>query len=564
MADDVPDPRSLHAALADLYERALADARVRTEFQRARREFFGDVDREHPVGANPAAELRFVEWVMLERDCVQFAAVPIDVLDGGLGAEAASDLRESMVGAFLVESAAGDRAQARDLQDQATLELQAPAGALRAGDLVVGRLFPGELDGWIPSPAIALHRPGHQLSAAFGRDLARLALDRRLSQVELEHLLLRRPEPAPKAVRPIEHLEADLDAVLRAGGADGIAAEVSESLANSPRPSAVIGPLLEQLAFDTDVDLDRARRALVELWNAQHHDELAAAEVAAAAAAAPDADDAPVADDEPTAEGLGQRLVRMLDEGLAQQRDVGELFQQIEAMAGIEPDDDDDDDLGEVGASALAAAFEVGDVGNLGPLVTEFVWETDQGGSEVEATLQLWVGLQQNAPLPHANLEEVTGQDLMRLLLHVYLRAAPQRRAAEVRAAHAALQQFAGWAADTQELSLQDALAACQGALLEHVDRLQEASVRLSGSSAPAAGATADAQPILLRVEDVDPKGFGVRSDAGSHWIAVEPETAALLRPTDLVLGTLRTGGRSAALGGLVVVLPGDAESLMG
>ena len=70
----------------------------------------------------------------------------------------------------------------------------------------------------------------------------------------------------------------------------------------------------------------------------------------------------------------------------------------------------------------------------------------------------------------------------------------------------------------------------------------------------------------MLEVEDVGPRGFGVRDDdGGDHWLEVDPATAANLRVGDLVLGALApaTAGQARGLVGLVVVLPADARSLM-
>ena len=179
------------------------------------------------------------------------------------------------------------------------------------------------------------------------------------------------------------------------------------------------------------------------------------------------------------------------------------------------------------------------------------------GGTEVEALLKLWVGLQQNAALPHVDFDQVTAQDLMRLLLHVYLRAEPAARAAAVRDAFAAVERFSAWAESTQELSLGEALQGCQGALMSQLDRLQELGLRLSAPGAARA-------PSLLHVEDVGKDGFGVRSDHGSDWIDVPAATAALLREGDVLLGALQRDRRTVRLSGLVVALPGDAEALIG
>ena len=61
--------------------------------------------------------------------------------------------------------------------------------------------------------------------------------------------------------------EGDVNAVLAAAGEpDETVAELSKLLAEAPTPGAVVGPLLDQLAFDTDIDLEAARRELVAVW----------------------------------------------------------------------------------------------------------------------------------------------------------------------------------------------------------------------------------------------------------------------------------------------------------
>ncbi len=552
-------PQRLQQALLDLHAQAQSDHRLQAELQRARREFFGPAASRAP---SPSAELRFLEWALLERESVALAAPPCMALPLAGDLEL---LRDSEVGVFRIETVQGEAAEARDLQEDEILDLKAPKGALQPGDLMVGRIYQGERGVMQPSFAVAVYRPGEQLAKAFRKDVARLELDRRLTQAELERLLLQahapersmhgeapRPaEPAVAAHRPVEHLEAELDALLATAGRGGLATEISEALAQAPAPGAVMGPLLDQLAFDTQVDLEQARQLLLELWNA-HHPIVEPADAADdAATAAP-----PVGG--PPGETLGERLVRMLDEGLSQKRDVEDLFAQLEQEAGIEPEEDEDDGLDDEAMRAvLASSFK--ELGDLEPLILEFLWEEGGAAAPFAATLQLWVELQKNAPLSHVDLDDVSGRDLMRLLLHVYLQAPAAARAAAVHEAVAAVSAFSRWAEATQEMSLQSALDGCKGALLEHLERLESAGLRLS--SPPSEQALA---PAMMRVEDCAAHGFGVRLEDAHYWIEAAAECAALLREGDLVLGALAKGSRGHRLCGPVVVLPQDAEELIG
>ena len=232
------EARAVEVALAKLATRLDADPRLRAERLLAQRQFFGGTDDSGTAEQVPAdaAGQRFIEWLLLERESEVLGAPPIDVAP--FAAEG-QDLVDSKVGVFLVLARDGEVVEAQDLQDDEVLDLAVPAQSLLPGDMLVGRLFDTGGDQWRPSSAAAVFRPGALLAEAFRRDVERLALDRRLQQIELEHLLLRRtdqapsPTAAPLDVEPLEHLEADLDVLLRASGCPQAAAEISTQLAGT-------------------------------------------------------------------------------------------------------------------------------------------------------------------------------------------------------------------------------------------------------------------------------------------------------------------------------------------
>ena len=577
------DARAAESAIARLAGQLADDPRLHAEHQRARREFFGVglTAGSAARGASDAAEQRFGEWLLLERESDRLGAVPADV------PPFVGELRElagSLAGVFLVVEPDDDVVVARDLQDEAMLELLVPAGSLQQGDLLVGRLFPSDDGQWLPSTAAAVFRPGAHLAEAFHRDVERLDLGRRLQQVELEHLLLRRTDQAGSPTAggteaPLEHLEANLDKLLRGSGHG--AGEVSRELAAAVRPGLVIDPLLEELAFHTQVDLDAVRRLLLRIWNVHHQPGSPAAAPREAPPETPP--DAPTgAPPEAGGDTLGERLVRTLDEGLRQKRDVEDVFAQLERMAGLEPGDADEavnpydegqeeeeeeaDDADEDDADGGNEATDTdSDVvaGDLDPLVQEYLWETGRESDPAAATLRLWVELQGNSPVPHTDLEAVTSLDLMRLLLHCYLGAGPAERRAAVSAAFSELQHFYDWAHRTQDLELTGVLAQCEGPFVDQLERLQAAGIALSTPPAP------KLRPSILQIEDLDEGGFGVRDDDGDHhWLRAGRETTRSLRVGDLVLGALASspgpkGGGNKVLAGLVVVLPADARTLI-
>lgn len=516
------------AALLQLLRKLAQNPRLLAELQRAQRQF-GEA-----ALATAAGECRFAEWFVLERDSEVLGAVPANL---PAYAEACSVFDGSLASAFAVTSLTPTGALVRDLQDDAILELRVPAGSLQPHDLLVGRLF-ATVGGWLPSVAAGVFRPGTAIGAAFHADVARLELDRRLQQVELEHLLLRRPDQVPSptaATRPVathpERLEAELDQLLLKGGSRDSATAISAALAAASRPGAVITPLLESLAFDTQVDLDAARRLLLELWHALHPDGEAASEPPTA----------------PPGLSLGEQLVHRLEAGLAAQQDPEELFADLERMAGID-DDDHEADTG------------IDPGGDLGPLVQEFLWETGADpDSAIARTLQTLVQLQENAALPRPDLEQVTAQDLERLLLHLYLGAGPRERHAAVTTAHTQLQEFYAWAAVTLELpDLLSTVAAESLPLLAHSARLGAASAALS--TPPVQGL----RPLVLEIEDTGSDGFGVSDDEGNHhWLSCSAEAAALVQVGDLVVAALAGKGSGQTLQGPVVVLPEFARSFL-
>lgn len=549
--------------IARLAEQLSKQPRLQAELQRARREFFG----ANLEGAGEdAGEHRFAEWFLIERESEALGAIPITIPPYIKDAE---DLEGSLVGLFLIESV-GDTVAITDMQFGTVIELE-EQGTLQVGDLLVGRLYPVSGERWAPSAATPALRPGRELAHAFIRDLKGLGIDRRLLQIELEHLLLRKhcdtstsfisPSAEEQALQelveapdtPLEHLEADLEQLLLKASAPHSATDLSQQLAAAAGPGMVVGPLLDQLAFDTDVDLDRARRVLLEIWNAHHAGQVRSTEEASSSSG-------------PPGETLGESLVRKLDEGLGDQEDVEEIFSEIEMMAGVEPEEegeDEDERQTAIVAEVFPSADEDGDAGDLSPLITEFHWEAGVEDAEHKA-LSTWVELQRNAAVPNTDLQAIPAQDLMRFLLHVYLRSPPQQRVQHVRSAFEELRGFYEWAFTTQELDRREILGECKGALLDHLERLQDAGVALSNDLAPARS------PGLMQVEEIGADGFGARDDdGGSHWVLATKAANDQLAVGDIVLGGFAelSGDEPTSLhrrlAGMIVVLPIDARSLI-
>ena len=537
--------------------------RLQAELERARRQFFGD--DLHGAG-DDAAEHRFAEWFLIERESETLGVVPMTIPPYSADVE---PLDGSLAGLFLVESV-GDTVTAIDMQDDEVLEL-AEAGTLQVGDLLVGRMYPVSGERWAPSAATPALRPGRDLAKAFLHDLKKLEIGRRLMQVELEHLLLREHGKTSASLGggsndeaataelvvapeiPLEHLEADLEQLMLSAGHQNSATDISEQLAQTQSPGAVMGPLLDQLAFDSDVDLDRMRRVLLEIWNAHHVGQVRSTEEAGSSSG-------------PPGETLGEKLVRRLDEGIGEREDVEELFSQMESIAGIESDEEDSEE-DERNTAIVSEVFETGasdgDTGDLAPLVAEFHWENGFEQTE-DSALTLWIELQRSAAVPNTEVELIPAGDLMRLLLHVYLRSAPDDRVEQVRSAFDELRRFYDWVAETQEIDQREVVQRCQGALLDQLERLQAAGIALSNDQAPVQS------PGLMQVEETGKDGFGARDDdGGSHWLLTDKLAVDQLAVGDIVLGGFApvVGDEPTSLhrrlAGMVVVLPIDARSLI-
>ncbi len=572
-----PDPpldasSAIHRSLCALLLDAERDPRAPAELARARREFFGPQEAaqaEAPARPEGPAELRFAEWFLLERDSELLG----EPWGRSLGRAAEVEerhgaLAESICGVFLVvqRSPGEQRARLRDLQNAEGVDLDVPASMpLEAGDLLVGRLYGEAAAARVPSPAIAVQRGGAVLGRALQSDLEGLALERRLTQAELEHVLFRRWDALrdTAAAPPLERLEAELATRLAHAGQDEVdVAALSAALAQTTQPGRVMGPLLDQLAFDSDVDLLTVQRLLLEIWNA-HRDrqgeipqraplaedalQMDAAGGTMAPAAEPDTD----SDDAP---GLGARLAQRIEEGLTRSENVEDLFDDVAAMLGTSLEDDDDD-------GEDAAAFD----GDLEPLVVEYLWEEDRAGTPSEAVLRALVAQQREAPVPRLDLEAVEARDLLRLLVRVYLETAPSERAAVVQDNWRAIEHFYRWAARTQEYELDEVLATCRAAFVDEVERVQRASLELERGAV----AAPDTPPGLLRVVAVDEERAELASSSGAPAVWVPVEAGGALTPGDLVLAGVRTADAieepvPGQLVGMVVVLPAETESLLG
>ena len=270
------DSLALQRTLGVFLARLEQQPGLRAEMARARREFFGVEPPDRDPLRQAAADARFTEWYLLERDSEVLGEVPVRCLARAMREPQPGQemLLASAVSVYLVEKG-GEVVQLRDMQDGQIREMERPPMLdLSPGDVLVGRMFADDRGYWVPSTAVAVQHEARSLARAFQRDLTSLNLDRRLTQAELEHLLFRHWRLVAQAREdhmPLERLEAELDRMLSDAGESELSAqEVSTALRESEHPGQVMGPVMDEVAFETDIDLERLRLLLVEIWNAHH------------------------------------------------------------------------------------------------------------------------------------------------------------------------------------------------------------------------------------------------------------------------------------------------------
>jgi len=534
-----PYPDHLETLLQERLHTLASWPGLQAEIRRAERLFRGGGEGEG-AGRAPWSELRFAEWFLLERESEVLGRVPGPTENE----EPDPDWwLASRAGVFAVE-AVGAALSLRDLQSGSLESVQpGPAPELLVGDVVLPRLYPSDTEP-VLSPFAVILRPGQVLAEALIADFARLGLDRRLSQAELESVVLGRGgvvavrdgvgQPVGGVPAPLERVEARLEQLLTRGDYRQRSVEdITASFAAADNLGAVAGPLLDEIAFHSGVDLEACRQVLNELWQAlQKPDE-----------GAPPAGEPPATGLAPT---LGADLLRHLDQGLQGNRDLEQVFAEMASMAGIDPADLDEPEDEDPGIA-----------GDLAPLVDEFLWETD-ADSETRLALRALVQLGENQPVVAHSLDDVTSELLLRLFVQIWLQAPQGRRVAAVRALVARVQRFLDWCADEQQLDQRATLRACGPAFVDHLVRLARAAEALGGDSEPPS-------PGLWRVVDVFEDGVGLRRDEGGDPVLLEcgRNTAGDLRAGDLVLGDLRQE-HPTAFSGYVVILPEAAEGLLG
>ncbi|MCA8943778.1 MAG: hypothetical protein KDB80_14540 [Planctomycetes bacterium] len=545
-------PLEVRTQLSRLLDAVEREPELHAEMERAKREFFGGPGpRGQDQTSREACAIRFAEWFLCERPSDLLGDVPVAVAGEQFASGVDCELiRESRVGVFLVQTGGAERPTVRDVVDNEAVELCAVPDALDVGDVLIGRLYASRDDStsYVPSAAMTIVAASPHIAIAYQRDVKGLDLNRRLTQAELEHLMFRRgiAESQGADIPPLERVEAELERVFLASGKSDVytATSVSDAMAHAEHPGAVIEPLLEEMAFDTDVDLDELRHLLLALaartrGGTSREDVGESTSIAdVKVRRAPESRPFVPRDDE----SLGQRLARRISEGLAGHEQVDALFADVEAMLGESLDEPEDGEL---------LGFDDGD---LEPLAREFLWETESDATDRDR-IESFLAVQRNAPVPRMTVESLEPDDVSRYVLQVWLACGPDRRAADTRAAFELVDRFFTWNEEVQGIARRDVVDAVRIHLLDEIDRLQAASVELSSDDRPyAAGA-------MFTVVEVAPDRVTLRAEADGGEFDLGSPTRSLQRD-DIVVG--RYDAANGAFDGMALVVPGGLRHLLG
>ncbi|MDA0947796.1 MAG: hypothetical protein O2799_04715 [Planctomycetota bacterium] len=525
-------PQLIDLGHETLFRLAREDARIEAEFAESATEFFGAETRvaTDPVGALLEAR-RHQEWFLFERPCRALGGVPSEKLLGAWreGLAEAPDpeelevaLLESQAGVFAVRQV-GESGEAwiEDLGNLAEHVLAAnpEAPPLAPGDLLVGRLHPSRAGSVVASPAAGVFR-APELLAAVEADLASRreqggSARLRFDQAALEKAFYSQGSPAQE---PSEAAGEDPAATLEAARAFLAEARLEpaqiEDLLAQLRKAPLdptrwtlgtedgLGEILDQLAFETDLDLTRARAVLGAAWHALRVE----------------------VDDRRKAPKDVRSALADFDKGRAEGRDVQALLDDLERDLGLEDEPDSEEDSG---PPALGGVVEA--------LVAEFRWEQESVPAERRARPEALAALDHLCAFGEAfeQPEELDGEALRRLLCFW----APERRlpASTVEALLEALEAFCPWADAEQDLDLASTWKDLQGLRTDLV------RVLALNEGQPQA---LDAQGALFEVlEAEDPRGLpGLlvsEADGIPQRVETEPRAFQGARAGDLLRGAL-------------------------
>jgi hypothetical protein len=528
------------------------DPELSAELEESRAQFFR---RGRPRGERRLQDLadrRHLEWFLLERESRCLQAVPIEALlerasarSAGLTLADGRPLTHSHCSVFEVTDVdPGNGVWLNDLVCTGAYAIAEPAGSqlLRAGDVIAGRVFP--LDNalhHVSGAASFFRNPG--LLAALRDDLARARACRRgvlrLTQDEIESMFFGAElgEPAKDSVGEARALL--LAAGLEPEGVD----EILSDLANEPLPDGSIlpgardklGEILDRLAFETAIDLESARRTLLEAWM-----ELSRRGPGTGPSLAAGSRDPVRRPPDNVAHAIAE-FDRKRRTGMP----VDQAFAELESELAVE-------DAAEVDLEEATPAPDF--PGVVSAVIEEFLWDSQRElGAARTAELECLRSLGRFAA--HIGvLEDLGARDLVTYAC-VWLPENDELPNADAaRRLLGGLQSFCRWAEETQALPLHTACASTLHRLRESLPRLVEANRRRTRRGAPGEGQ-------LFECTSVRSDAHVTLRDRGDleHDARIDVHLLEWIRPGDYLRGRLLADGQIA----VYCCYPAEMQQLM-
>ena len=519
------------------------DEALEGEFRGSLSEFFssGIADRVDRA----MATRRHIEWFLLERPSEKLGGVPVEALQAEWLARAEpaeadigfEPFLQSIAGVFEITSTEPDNGLwLRDLfgHGEYPVDERDAARRLEMGDLLIGRLFPIGGGLFTLSPAVSCFR-NRSLVGAVRADLERMRGARRgvlrIQQSDLERLFFS-AAPIGQQAHDVPTIDLNVErvnarAALRQAGLDSATTEdLLELVAQAARDGrGFLTDVLSELAFETDVDLDSARRVLSELWALEchggaHDPEHPAPSTNGAVSDAHDDDSVPVE--------KVHDAIEAFDAGRESGADLTELCDQLADDLGVEvPSESFGLDGGEEDEASGVAVPPAKFPGVIGAMIDEFLWDVrrEQGGHVAERM----EGLRRLSEYGHriGAFENFGRREVLDFAGRWLLDEGGVRGPEEARAVLAALAAFCRWSEEHQSHPLWTDCG-------ELLDRLNDSVPRLVVARQHAAPRSDDDKP--WDVIDVQLDTVVLRNKNGDERrVRTSPQMEKLLRAGDLV-----------------------------
>lgn len=546
----------IELGIALLRELVEEDSTLQQELRESRRSFFSsDPPEDQDSPARILADRRHFEWFVFERAAEDGGEPLAPGLFDAWMERADVDLQvhgnallHSRTGVFEVgDVEPGEGLWIHDLLGHGAFPITEAEASdqLETGDLLAGRIFPAGESQFRLSPAVACFR-NDRLREALRADLDNLRGGRRgtlrLAQIEIERMFFGPREVGhadptvarASAVEVAERLRTEFRDLLVEGGVDADRADAwLESLRAAARStdaseaSSLRAELLDQLAFETEVDLERARGLVGEAWTAfgavatpgqrEAGDAATDAEVSSGEDVAPPTTGRPPSGSPADGREAVARALDNFDAGRAAGRDLDQLFNALEQELGLESDEEDDG----------ATVPDFPDV--VAAVVQEYLWEQSQNGA-VGATARTTLEALATFTRGLGVFEDLGAEHLVAFATRWAVdRGLIRDRDAAV-AVLAELERFARWVEDAHQMPLWTAFERRAGELEADLPRAAEVNAAL-GSGGVDVG-----DPKRYRVsEDLAVEALGLDIDGGWRPLAASDEALARIRAGDHV-----------------------------